>query len=121
MKSNVTVREEEVQRFLSRYIDSVKSADGCVLESNRHICDALWTLFCYPNLQLQEFCSHLANFPFLGVAEAACCEGMITECEVCDALKLPGLDALRSLLEAAALAYSDGYVQPLVRPGSHPW
>ena len=31
--------------------------------------------------------------------------------------------ALRSVLEDVAhvCAYSDGYVQPLVRPGSHPW
>ena len=30
-KSNVTVREEEVRRFPDRYINFVKSPDGCVL------------------------------------------------------------------------------------------
>ena len=66
--------------------------------------------------------------PALGVAEAASCEGVVTECEVRDALKQVGLNkspgtrwfALRSVLEDVAhvCTYSDGYVQPLVRPGS---
>ena len=53
-----------------------------------------------PDLPLQEFCSYLADFPHLGAAEAASCKGVITECEVRDALKQvglsksPGLDGL---------------------------
>ena len=44
--------------------------------------------------------SDLADFPRLGAAEAASCEGVVTECEVRDALKQvglnksPGLDGL---------------------------
>ena len=45
---------------------------------------------CCPDLPVQEFCSYLANFPRLGEAEGACCEGLITECEVSDALKQVG-------------------------------
>ena len=47
-----------------------------------------------------EFRSYLADFPRFGVAEAASCEGVVTECEVRDALKQvglnksPGLDGL---------------------------
>ena len=57
----------------------------------------------------------------------ASCEGVVTEYEVRDVLKQvdlnksPGLDGLpyECVLEAVAnvCTYSDGYVQPLVRPG----
>ena len=53
-----------------------------------------------PDLPIREFRSYLADFPCLGVAEAASCEGVVTECEVRDALKQvglnksPGLDGL---------------------------
>ena len=53
-----------------------------------------------PDLPLQEFRSYLADFPRLGAAEVASCEGGVTECEVRDALKQvgfnksPGLDGL---------------------------
>ena len=39
-KCNAIAREEEVRRFPSRYIDSVKSPDGRVLRSNREMRDA---------------------------------------------------------------------------------
>ncbi len=79
-----------------------------------------------PDLPLQDFHSYLVDIPRLGEAEAASCEGVITECEVCYALKLVGLNKSlgpRSVLEAAThvCAYSDEYVQPLVRLGSHSW
>ena len=105
MKSNVTAREEELRRFLGRYIDSVKSPDGRVLRSNRETRDVFRAHFrdrfvrC-PDLPLQEFRSNLADFPCLGAAEAASCEGVVTECEVRNALKQvglnksPGLDGL---------------------------
>ena len=98
MRSNATAREEEVRRFPDRYIDSVKSPDGRVLRSNREMRDAFRAHFrdsfarC-PDLPLQEFRSYLANFPSLGAVEAARCKGVITECEVRDALE-PGLDSL---------------------------
>ena len=104
VKSNATVREE-MRRFPDRYIMSVKTADGRLVRSSREIHDAFRAHFrdrfarC-TDLPLQEFRSYLADFPHLGVAEAASCEGVVTECEVRDALKQvglnksPGLDGL---------------------------
>ena len=105
MKLNATAREEEVRRFPDHYIDSVKTLDGRLLWSSCEMCDAFSAHFrdhfagCL-DLPLQEFCSYLADFPRLGVADAASCEGVVTECEVHDTLKqvalnkLPGLDGL---------------------------
>ena len=97
MKSIATAREEEVQRFPGRYVDSATSLDGRMLRSNREIRDTFRAHFrgrfarC-PDLPLQVFRSYLANFPRLGAAKAAGCEGVITECEVHDALKQGGLN-----------------------------
>ena len=97
MKSNATAREEEVRRFPDRYIASVKTPDGRLLRSGREIRDAFRAHFrdrfarC-TDLPLREFCSYLADFPRLGAAEAASCEGVVTECEVRDALKQVGLN-----------------------------
>ena len=44
-----------------------------------------------PELQVQEFRNYLADFPRLGEAEVASCEGVVTECEVRSALKQVGL------------------------------
>ena len=105
VKTNATAREEEVRRFPDRYIVSVKAPDGRLLRSGREIRDAFRAHFrdrfarC-TDLPLREFRSYLADFPRLGVAEAASCEGVVTECEVRDALKQvglnksPGLDGL---------------------------
>ena len=105
VKTNATAREEEVRRFPDRYIGSVKAPDGRLLRSAREIRDAFRAHFrdrfarC-TDLPLREFRSYLADFPRLGVAEAASCEGVVTECEVRDALKQvglnksPGLDGL---------------------------
>ena len=41
VKTNATAREEEVRSFTDRYINSVKSPDGRVLQSNREICDVM--------------------------------------------------------------------------------
>ena len=94
-----------MRSFPGRYIDSVQSPDGRVLRSNHEMCNAFRAHFrdrfarC-PDLPLQEFHSYLADFSRLGATEAASCEGVITECEVRDALKQvglnksPGLDGL---------------------------
>ena len=104
VKSNATAREE-VRRFPDRYIASVKTPDGRLLRSGREIRDAFRAHFrdrfarC-TDLPLREFRSYLADFPRLGAAEAASCEGVVTECKVRDALeqvglnKSPGLDGL---------------------------
>ena len=118
MKSNASAREEEMRRFPGRYIDSVKSPDGRVLQSNREIHDAFRAHFrdrfarC-PDLPLQEFRSYLTDFPRLGAAEAGGCEGVITECEVRDALKQVGLNkspGLDSLLYEVYLRLSHMFV-----------
>ena len=105
VKSNATAREEEVRRFPDRYVASVKTADGRLLHSSREIRDAFRAHFrdrfarC-TDLPIREFRSYLADFPRLRVAKAAGCEGVVTECEVRDALKQvglnksPGLDGL---------------------------
>ena len=105
MKTNATAREEEVRRFPDRYIVSVKAPDGRLLRSSREIRDAFRAHFrgrfarC-TDLPIREFRSYLADFPRLGAAEAAGCEGVVAECEVRDALKQvglnksPGLDGL---------------------------
>ena len=48
-------------------------------------------------LPLQEFRSYLADFLRLRQAEAASREGVVTECEVRDALKQVGLNKSRGL------------------------
>ena len=40
VKTNATVREEEVRKFPDRYIDSVKFPDGRVLRSNHEMREA---------------------------------------------------------------------------------
>ena len=97
VKSNATAREEEVRRFPGQYVDSVKSPDGRVLRSNLEIRDTFGVHFHdhfarHPDLPLQEFRSYLADFLRLEAAEAAGCEGVVTECEVRDALKQDGLN-----------------------------
>ena len=105
VKSNATAREEEVRRFPDWYIASVKTPDGRLLRSGRQIHDAFRAHFLdrfarCTDLPLREFHSYLADFPRLGAAEAASCKGVVTECEVRDALKQvglnksPGLDGL---------------------------
>ena len=99
------MRKEELRRYTYRYIEFVKSPDGRMLRSNRKMREAFWAHFRHrfarcPDIPVQEFRSYLADFPRLGEAEAASCEGLVTECEVRNALKLvglnksPGLDGL---------------------------
>ena len=97
MKCNAFMHGEELRRFPCRYIESVNSPDGRVLRSNREIREAFRAHFSdrfarCPDLQVQEFHSYSADSPRLGVAEAACFEGMVTECEVHNALKQVGLN-----------------------------
>ena len=68
-----------------------------MLRSNRKIRDAFRAHFrdCFarcPDLPLQFFRSYLADLPRLEAAEAASFKGVITECEVRDALKQVGLN-----------------------------
>ena len=127
VKTNATAREEEVRRFPDRYIDCVKSPDWRVLRSNREIRDAFRVHFhdrfarC-PDLLLQEFRSYLADFPRLGAAEAASCEGVITECEVCDTLKQVGFNkssGLDSLLYEVYLRLSHIFMPILTNMFKH--
>ena len=59
-----------------------------------HFCDHFAR---HPDLLIQGFRSYLANLPNLREAEVASCEGFITECEVCDALKQVSLNKLSGL------------------------
>ena len=76
------VREEEVRRFPDRYIDRYIHMDERLLRSGREIRDAFRAHFrnrfarC-TDLPLREFRSYLADFPRLGAAEAASCEGCV--------------------------------------------
>ena len=86
--------KEELRRFPRRYIKCVNTPDGCVLRSSRAIREAFRAHFrdrfaLCPELQVQEFRNYLADFP---KAEAASCEGVVTECEVRSALKQVGLN-----------------------------
>ena len=97
MKCNALAREEEVRRFPSRYIESVKSQDGHVLRSNHETREVFRAHFLdrfvrCPDLPVQEFRSYLAYFSNLREAEVASCEGVVTECVVRDALKQVGLN-----------------------------
>ena len=100
MKSNAFALEEEIRRFLCRYIEYFKSPDRCVLRSNSKIREAFREHFrdhfaLLPDLPIQKFNSNLANFLCLQEAEVACREGLVTE--VHDALKQVGLNKSLSL------------------------
>ena len=92
VSNDAFVREEKVRMFAHRYIKFVKSPDGHARRLNREMRRAFRTQFrdrfaCCPDLLVQEFRSYLADFLRLGEAEAVSCEGLVTECEVRDALK----------------------------------
>ena len=91
MKSNATTREEDLQRFPGRYIDSVKFPDGHVQRSNHERRDTFRAHFrdrfaLCPDLPLQDFRSNL------GAGEAAGCKGVVSECEVRNASKQVGVN-----------------------------
>ena len=105
VRCNAFMHKEELRRYTDRYIEFVKSPDGRMLRSNREMREAFWAHFRHrfarcPDIPVQEFRNYLADFLRLGEAEAACCEGLVTECEVRNALKQlglnksPGLDGL---------------------------
>ena len=88
------MRREKLRRFPCRLIECVKFPDMHKLRSNREMREAFQTHFrdgfarC-PDLQVQEFRNYLADFPRRGCvcAEAASCEGVVTECEVRNVFK----------------------------------
>ena len=95
-KCSAFARKEGVRRFPYQNIEFM-SLDGYMLRSNRETRGAFWAHFhdrfarC-PDHLVQEFCSYLADFPRLQEAEAASCEGLVTEWEVRDALKQVSLN-----------------------------
>ena len=91
------MHKEELRRFPHRYIECVNAPDERMLRSSREFREASRTHFrdsfaCCPELQVQEFRNYLAEFPRLGEAEEASCEGVVMECEVHSALKQVGLN-----------------------------
>ena len=103
MRCNAFMREEEFRRFPHRSPVLGKSTDERVLRSNREVRDVFRVHFrdrfarC-PDLPVQEFRSYLADFPCLGGRKQL---------------------SARVWLLNANCPYSEGYVQPLVCPGSH--
>ena len=57
------------------------------------------------NLPVQESHSYLADFPRLQEAEAASCEGLITECKVHDVLKQVSLNKSAGLDDLPLMIY----------------
>ena len=105
VKCNAFMRKEVLRIFPHRYIECVNCPDGRMQRSSREIREAFRTHFRdrfarYLDLQVQEFRNYLADFPRLEEAEAASCEGVVTECEIHNALKQvdlnksPGLNGL---------------------------
>ena len=105
MEHDAKSSRENLWRFPRWHIEIVMSLDGHRLRSDREIRDTFQAYFCdhftrLPDCQEEEFSSYLADFPRLQAAEAAICEGNVTECEVRDVLKQvslkksPGLDGL---------------------------
>ena len=127
VKSHAFLREEELRRFLCRYIEFVKSPDGRTLWSNREKREAFQVHFRdrfarYPNLPVQEFRNYLADFHHLGEEEAASCEGVVTECKVRNALKQVGLNkspGLDGLLYEVYLRLSHMFVPILTDMFNH--
>ena len=90
------MRKEELCRYTDGYIEFVKFPDGYMLRSNRKMRKAFWVHFrdrfaCCPDIPVQEVRNYLADFPHLKAAEASC-EGLVTECEIRNALKQVGLN-----------------------------
>ena len=93
---------KEEARFPHRYIESVKSPDGYLIQSSREIREAFQVHFRdrFARLPATGVLQVSCRLPSLQEAEAAACERLVTECEVHDALrqvslnKTPELDGL---------------------------
>ena len=77
----------------------VKTPDECELGLNHITHDAFRAHFRdllarFSDLLAHEFCSYLVDLLRFREAGAACCKGVITECEVHDALEQVGLNEL---------------------------
>ena len=67
MKINTFARKEELWRFPCRYIESIKSPDGCVFRSDWKIREVFRVHFrdrfvCWFDLPVKEFHNYLADF-----------------------------------------------------------
>ena len=99
VKSNTNAHEEEVQRFPRSVYQFFQ------IPRWTHAAVELWDARCLSGTLSWSLCPlswspYLADFLHLREAETASCEGVVTECKVCDALtqvglnKSPGLDDL---------------------------
>ena len=122
------MRKEELHRYTDQYIEFVKSPNGRVLRSNPDMHKAFWAHFrdCFarcPDLPVQQFRNYLADFPHFREAEAASCEGLVTECKVCNVLKQVGLNkspGLDDLPYEVYLRMSHMFV-PILTDGFNHW
>ena len=74
MRCNAFICKEKLRRFPYWYIEFVKYPDGRVVRA--HFRDRFARC---PDLPVQEFRNYLADFPWLGAAEVASCEVLVTE------------------------------------------
>ena len=114
VKCNTLVPEDEIDIPIEKPSYIFKSPDGRMLGSNSKMYEAFRVHFCdrfarCPDLPVKKFRRNLADFPHLREAEAVRCKGLVTEC----------IEAGRP--QQRLLHMSVPYVQPLVRPRSHPW
>ncbi|CAE1178594.1 unnamed protein product [Acanthosepion pharaonis] len=91
------LRAEENRNADKRHIACVTLPDKRTVTTSAGICEAFRLFFQdlftrEPGLSSAQFDAYLADFPCLEAAEAARCEGPITESEIWDALKQVGLD-----------------------------
>ena len=126
MKSNTSVREEDLRRFPDRYLDSVKSSDGRVLQTNRTFGRTF--VIALPAVlisRFRTFAAILPTSPTLGRQKRLAARvGLLNAKSVILEAGRPQQVArtrwftLQNVLEAVAhaCANSDGYIQPLVRP-----
>ena len=95
---------QEAKLYKDRYISSITSQEGKLLEGPREVCNGFREffadLFSAEDLTVENFNDYLADSPSLDEDRAAVCEGAVTEDEVKRAMSQvsngssPGLDGL---------------------------